>query len=265
MGNAITCPFYRCSVHGPERLDGLPETWSPEPRCEPLESDSGEWAWAGPTSWRGVGLRGRWGEGASCARGGAGDASLLPGGPRLAPSPRGPRPYKGSRNLSLARCQTQVAAPELQSNKVRLVYLSSSGLLSQCRWLLPWEAQQLPASPPRRAELHRIWARTCEGAEVAAGPGPAPPPPAPSPRSGSRGPSPSAVLAQGRAPGAEPPHYPAWQVLSPVRMGRERRRGGALLGAAGGCWQRVRSPSPSPGGSEPWGPMRAPLAVQAGT
>lgn len=58
-----------------------------------------------------------------------GELALPPGEGRCWRSPREARPCKGSRNLSLTQCQTQSGCSRnCNPIKVRLVYLSSSGL-----------------------------------------------------------------------------------------------------------------------------------------
>ena len=126
------------------------------------------------------------------------------------------------------------------------------GFLSQCRWLLPWEAQQLPASrPPRRAELHRIWACTCEGAaEVATSPGPAPSQPRPSPLSPAPllsappptlkeqgAPPPPPCQSGAGAPGAEPLITLRARCSRCVWGGGEKAAR-SPAGGGGGCWRR---------------------------
>lgn len=60
---------------------------------------------------------------------GWGGLALPPGEGRCWHSPREARPCKGSRNLSLTQCQTQSGCSRnCNPIKVRLVYLSSSGL-----------------------------------------------------------------------------------------------------------------------------------------
>lgn len=106
-GNAITCPFYRWGAHGTGRLDSLPEThsqWVSELACEPLGLTPGQGSNVGLGRAPQAGVQGS----RPAARGwGQGMLSLLPGDGRSWHPPREARPCKGSRNLSLARCQTQ--------------------------------------------------------------------------------------------------------------------------------------------------------------
>lgn len=110
-GNTITCPFYRWSTHGTERLDSLPETQPAgvKPGCEPLGLTPGRRGGPGqsPTGWRAVGLGWGWESRPAAWGRGQGMLSLLPGEGHGWHPPREGRPCKGSRNLSLARCQTQ--------------------------------------------------------------------------------------------------------------------------------------------------------------
>ena len=82
-GNTITCPFYRWSAHGTERLDSLPETQPAgvKPGCEPLGLTPGRRGGPGqsPTGWRAVGLGWGWESRPAAWGRGQGMLSLLPG------------------------------------------------------------------------------------------------------------------------------------------------------------------------------------------
>lgn len=157
MGNAITCPFYRCSVHGPERLDSLPEThsqWVSETGCEPLGLTPG---WRGgpgqcPTGWHAVGLGGGFGEGREQAgRPGPGPGDALPParrGPRLAPSPRGQALQGKQKSVVSTVPNPKWLRPSCNPIKVRLVYLSSSGLFITVQMAATLGGSAAPCQPP---------------------------------------------------------------------------------------------------------------------
>lgn len=149
-------PIYRCSVHGQKRIGAA--CWRhtaqrvSEPRCEPLGLTPEWWEWAGAQSLGCVvGLGGeRWGEGSRLtARGwGQGMLLLLPGEGRGWHPPREGRPCKEAEIIVSTVPNPKWLRPSCNPIKVRLVYLSSSGLFIWCRWLLPWGGSAAPCQPP---------------------------------------------------------------------------------------------------------------------
>ena len=173
-----------------------------------------------------------------------------------------------------------MAAPELQSNKSAtclfiilgafyhsadgcyLGRLSSSLPAARRAELSSTESGPAPARGPRRWPPARVPPPLSPAPLLSAPPLSSQPRP---PHTRSREPRPLRRVSPGPAHLEPSPSLPCVPGAPGACGAGERRRRGALLGAGVGAGGGARgASSPSPGGSEPWGPVRAPLAIQAG-